>query len=298
MPSYLDSPPILWTPQIVSLGLVQMQMTNDVTNNLTRALDSIATCVSQGAQIVCLPELFRSPYFPGVPQDTSALSRWSEPLSGETLSSLCSIAKEKNIVIVGGSIFEKSDDGLFNTSVVVGPKGLIGKYRKTHIPHDPSFYERDYFQEGDSHYPVFSTPFGTIGVLICYDQWFPEAARSLALQGAEIIFYPTAIATSSSMGEVEGSWQAAWEGAQRGHAICNNTIVATINRVGREGDLQFWGGSFVYDAFGTCLVHGGDSEETLVTRVDIGHSRYCREAWRFFPSRRPSTYSLLTKELP
>jgi agmatine deiminase len=171
---------------------------------------------------------------------------------------------------------------------------LLGHYRKTHIPHDEGFFEQNYFTPGDSGFVVFDTGIAKIGVLICYDQWFPEAARAMALAGAEVIFYPTAIGAVEGLPQSEGDWQTSWEAVQRGHAIANNVAVAAINRVGTEGRSMFWGGSFLYDAFGKLIAHGGNGEEIVVGTVDLELNSIVREGWGFFRNRRPEAYGALT----
>lgn len=279
------------TPRKVTLGLAQFAMSTEPDQNLAKAEELIRVAAKRGAQVICLPELFRSPYFPIVEK---APRDYSEPIEGKVLDRLSALAKELKVVIVAGSIFEASPDALYNTSYVLDVDGkLLGKYRKLHIPHDPGFFEQHYFAPGNLGYKVFSTPFGNIGVLICFDQWFPEAARAVALAGADIIFYPTAIGTVKGLAQSEGNWQEAWENVQRGHAIANNLVVAAVNRVGVEQDTEFWGGSFVCDAFGKTLVRGSKAEEVLVCEVDLNHGIYVRDSWRFFHNRRPDTYKEL-----
>jgi predicted amidohydrolase len=284
-----------WYPRLVSIALFQFAMSPQPEENLARALRGIRRAAEQKADIVCLPELFRSPYFcvaERSPRD------YSEPLDGRVLQSLCEVAREHQIAIVGGSIYEKTPEGtLFNTSIVIKKDGtLAGTYRKVHIPHDPSFYEQNYFEPGDQGFKVFDLGFAKVGVLICYDQWFPEAARATVLAGAEILFYPTAIARVRDLSPVEGSWQDAWETIQRGHAIANSVVVCAVNRVGTEGASDFWGGSFIANGFGQVLARGPETESLVMAEVDLGHSAYTRESWRFFHNRRPNQYSALTKE--
>lgn len=284
-----------WSPRPVSIALFQFAMTPNPEENLAKALQGIRRAAEQKADIVCLPELFRSPYF--CTQERSARD-YSEPLDGEVLRSLCEVARECQIAVVGGSIYEKTPEGqLFNTSIVVKKDGTrAGTYRKVHIPHDPAFYEQNYFAPGDQGFKVFDLGFAKVGVLICYDQWFPEAARATALAGAEILFYPTAIARVRDLSPVEGSWQEAWETVQRGHAIANNVVVCAVNRVGSEGSSDFWGGSFIANGFGQVLARGAETESLVRAEVDLGHSAYTRESWRFFHNRRPNQYSAVTKE--
>jgi predicted amidohydrolase len=269
-------------------------MTPDPKENLERALLGIRAASEQKADIVCLPELFRSPYFCIHEQSRQD---YSEPLDGPVLKALTAEAKKLAIAVVGGSIYERTPEGkLFNTSMIINKDGdLCGTYRKTHIPHDPAFYEQNYFAPGDIGFKVFDLGFVRVGVLICYDQWFPEAARSLALAGAEIIFYPTAIARVREFNPIEGNWQDAWETVQRGHAIANNVVVCAVNRVGSEGNSDFWGGSFIANAFGQVLARGSETSCLVRAEVDLGHSKYTRDSWRFFESRRPSQYGKITE---
>ena len=285
-----------WTPRNVTLALAQFAMESDPAANLARAIDYIRRGAQAGAQIVCLPELFRSPYFCRTEQSPRD---YAEAVPGEVGAVLCQVAKELGVAIVGGSVYERASDGTkFNTSLVINAEGaLVGTYRKAHIPHDPAFFERNYFAEGDGGFRVFDLGIAKIGVLICYDQWFPEAARTVALMGAEIIFYPTAIGTVGTEPAPEGDWQLAWETVQRGHAVANSVVVAAVNRVGQEGDSTFWGGSFVSDGFGKLLVKGGNTPDLLVTKVDLAHSTFTRDGWRFFASRRPELYGAVAATL-
>ncbi len=281
-------------PQTIQLGLVQMAMEETAKENHRKASDMVHEAADKGAEVVCLPELFTSPYFCNV---EDAGFGFAESVPGPTSEFLSTLASECRVTLIGGSFHEKAGDRYFNTSLVFGPDGAeLGQYRKTHIPHDEAFFEQHYFQPGDTGYKIFETDKAKLGVLICYDQWFPEAARSEALLGADIVFYPTAIGTVAHVPQEEGNWQEAWENVMRGHAIANNMIVAAVNRVGSEGDSQFWGGSFVCDAFGKTLARAGDKEEVIVTTVDLAHSKLVREGWRFFYNRRPDTYRMLVKD--
>lgn len=258
------------------------------------AIDYIKRAAKQGADIVSLPELFRSPYFciHERPQRD-----YSEPLDGPVLAALTETAKSERIAIVGGSFHERAASGdLFNTALVINKNGeLVGTYRKVHIPHDPAFFEQNYFKGGDLGFKVFDLGFAKIGVLICFDQWFPEAARCLALAGAEIIFYPTAIARLRGSTPLEGSWQDAWETVQRGHAIANNVAVCATNRVGSEAGSDFWGGSFIANGFGAILARGSETPALVRAEVDLGHSEFVRNGWRFFHNRRPDQYAVLSQ---
>ncbi|MBP9838213.1 MAG: acyltransferase [Proteobacteria bacterium] len=277
----------------ITLGLIQMSMSASAKENREKAGRMISEAAKKGAEIVCLPELFTSPYF-CVNENPSF--EYAEKFDAETNSFLREVAAKENVFLVGGSIHEESAGKYYNTSAVIDNHGkVLGSYRKTHIPHDPCFYEQNYFLPGDTGFKVFQTAKAKISVLICYDQWFPEAARACALAGADIIFYPTAISTVDGVVEEEGNWQEAWENVQRGHAIANNVIVAGVNRVGKEGSSNFWGGSFVCDAFGKTLISGGKEEAVLIQKVDLEHSRKVREGWRFFYNRRPNVYQDITK---
>jgi len=279
----------------VTLGLIQMSMNEDPAANLGKALNLIKKAAKGGARIVCLPELFTSPYFP---QDVKVdASRYAESLAGPTVKALSKAAAENRVVLVGGSIFEVDGKNFYNTSVVFDDNGkVLGKYRKVHIPHDPNFYEQNYFTPGEG-YSVFETRYGKIATLICYDQWYPEAARTAALMGAEIIFYPTAIGRVEGVRQVEGDWQDAWTTVQRGHAIANCVAVAAVNRVGKEGSMQFWGGSFVSSQFGTVLARGSDQEEVVFAKVSKYMGEFVREGWRFFHNRRPDTYGRIVERV-
>lgn len=271
-----------------------MKMVEDREKNIDNALNKIDEAAQLGANIVCLPELFDTPYFPRVHPD-SKLQASAESMPGRTSKLLSDCAKKNKIVLIGGSIFEKSGRKKYNTSVVFNEQGkMLGKYRKVHIPQDEAFYEQDYFASGND-YPVFKTKFGKIGVLICFDQWFPEAARMLRLKGAEIIFYPTAIGNVSGIEQIEGNWQDAWEAVQRGHAIANSTIVSAVNRVSTEGDTTFWGGSFVYDQFGNLLFRGGKEEGVFVVECDLAKQSDVEKGWGFLRNRHPKSYAKLTK---
>lgn len=286
-----------WSPSIVKLALAQFSMSENPVGNLSKALSFIERAGQQGAQICCLPELFRTPYFC---IDSTSDNDWTDELPGEIVPALSEAAKAHGIALVAGSVYERAPEKLgYNTALVFNQAGeLLGDYRKIHIPHDPAFYERNYFTPGDKGFKVFDLGFAKISVLICYDQWFPEAARSCALLGADILFYPTAIGTNAELAQVEGDWQNAWELVQRGHAIANSVVVAAVNRVGEEGTSRFWGGSFICNAFGELVAKADDREALVVAEIDLGHSRFTRDSWRFMASRRPGQYKLLIQETP
>ena len=279
----------------VKISLIQMSMVDSKEENLKKAIQKIREAALSGAKIVSLSELFLTPYFCNkehVDKD------YTDLITNVYLDSISKLAKELEIVIVAGSIYEKtSDDRKFNTAVVFDTNGeSLGLYRKMHIPHDPSFFELNYFEPGDLGYKVFDTQYGKIGILICYDQWFPEAARSLALQGVDIIFYPTAIGTFEGANCFEGDWEKAWRTVQVGHAIANNITVATINRVGKEGISNFFGGSFISDGWGNILAQGDDKESIITAEVDLSKNDRIRREWRFRESRRPDTYLKITDQ--
>ena len=280
----------------VVLGLVQMNMAADFQTNLRKMTVMVKEAAEKGAHIVCLPELFNCPYFPQYNID-GKLDREQihyDTIPGPTTDILSSIARDNNVILVGGSIYEKAGENFFNTTLVYSENGcLLGMYRKTHIPHDECFYEQSYFDEGDTGFKVIDTSHGKISPLICFDQWFPEAARSCALDGAQILFYPTALGKVDGIEQTEGDWQFAWENVMRGHAIANSVVVAAVNRVGREDKMEFFGGSFVIDAFGKTITRAGNDEEVVLATIDLDHGRRVREGWGFFRNRRPECYQQL-----
>jgi agmatine deiminase len=284
--------------QIVTIGLIQTSVSENVADNMTKTAEKIEQAAQKGAQIICLQELYRTRYFPQ--QEKQDAGRLAESIPGESTRLFSGLAKKHKVVIIA-PLFEKAADGKFyNSAVVIGSDGeIMGTYRKAHIPHDPYFYEKDYFEEGNSDYKVFETAFAKIGVLICYDQWFPEPARINALKGAEIIFYPTAIGYVKGYTSADGDWHDAWKTVQRAHAIANGIHVAAVNRVGEEGELEFWGGSFVCDSFGKVLAEADTAkEEVMVAKVDLGKNKRIQDGWGFLRNRRPDTYSPLTKHKP
>jgi len=279
-----------------TIALIQMEVGADPESNLKKALERAEAAARNGAQFICLPELFRTRYFPqqiGVPVEAFA-----EVIPGESTQAFSRIAKAYAAVIIV-PVFERSPSGHFqNAAVVIDADGsLHAPYYKVHIPQDPKFFEKGYFYPGD-HYAVHATRHGKIAVLICYDQWFPEAARCVALDGAEIIFYPTAIGNPCTEPPEEGDWQEAWELIQRSHAIANSVHIAAVNRAGREENIRFFGGSFVCDAFGKVLVRAGAGEETITTTVDMETNESIRDSWGFFRNRRPDTYGAVCARVP
>jgi N-carbamoylputrescine amidase len=283
---------------IVKVGLVQMSCTADVDGNKSKAIAKIREAAQQGAQIVCLQELYTSLYFCDV--EAYENFKLAEPIPGKTTDELALLSKELNIVIIA-SLFEKRAEGLYhNTTAVLDADGAyLGKYRKMHIPDDPAYYEKFYFTPGDLGYKVFKTKFATIGVLICWDQWYPEAARITSLMGAEMLFYPTAIGWATTQDEATNTEQYnAWQTIQRSHAVANGVPVISVNRVGLEQDglMQFWGGSFVSNPFGTLLYKAShDQEEIAVVDIDTEKSDSYRTHWPFLRDRRIDSYEPITK---
>jgi len=284
-----------------TVGLVQMRCDADPSANVERAVKGIHSAARGGAEVVCLPELFRTPYF--CQRQDPAVFDLAEPIPGPTSQRLSQAAAEAGVVVVG-SLFERRAPGLYhNTAVVFDADGnLLGLYRKMHIPDDPLYFEKYYFSPGDLGFRAFDTRAGRIGVLVCWDQWFPEGARLTALQGADILFYPTAIGWHPREKEEHGEQQrAAWQLIQRGHAIANGLYVAAVNRVGHEGPadggLEFWGTSFVSDPFGVLLGETStDREEVLVVTCDRARSLDVRRNWPFFRDRRTDAYGDLTQK--
>jgi len=263
---------------------------------MKKTVEKIEHAAEEGARIICLQELYRTTYFPQ--EEKKDFSALAESIPGESTNLFSKLAKKHKIIIIA-PLFEKAKNGKFyNTAVVIGLNGeILGSYRKAHIPYDPYFYEKDYFAAGDSNYEVFNTPFARIGVLICYDQWFPEPARIHALEGAEIIFYPTAIGYVKGYNSEDGDWHDAWKTVQRANAIANGIHIAAINRVGEEGQLKFWGGSFVCDSFGKVLKEASTlKEEVVVAQLDLSKNKRIQEGWGFLHNRRPDTYKRLTKD--
>jgi N-carbamoylputrescine amidase len=285
-------------PRSVRVGLVQMAMGADRTANVAKACRAIADAARRGAQIVCLPELFATPYFCQV--EDPDLFALAEPLPGPTTDAVAAAAKEHGVTVVT-PFFEQRAAGIYHNSLVVlGPGGeRLGMYRKMHIPHDPLFYEKYYFSPGDLGFVTVATPHADIGTLICWDQWYPEAARLTALQGAQVLFYPTAIGWHPKEKAQFGAAQlAAWQTIQRSHAIANGVYVVAVNRVGHEGPtgggLDFWGHSFVVDPFGTMLAEAGEVEATLVVELDLSRPEEVRRNWPFFRDRRIDAYGGIT----
>lgn len=282
----------------VKVGLVQMTCAADKQQNLQKAIEKVHEAAQKGAQIVCLQELFTSLYFCDV-EDYDNF-KLAEAIPGPSTDALSKVAAELGVVIIA-SLFEKRAQGVYhNTTAVLDADGsYLGKYRKMHIPDDPGFYEKFYFTPGDMGYKVFKTKFATIGVLICWDQWYPEAARITALMGAEILFYPTAIGWATSQNNDTNTEQYnAWQTIQRSHAVANGVHVVSVNRAGQEGELKFWGGSFVANPFGRVLYQASHTdEEVIVQELDMNKTDYYRSHWPFLRDRRIDSYQPITKRL-
>nr|WP_294903877.1 carbon-nitrogen hydrolase [uncultured Lacibacter sp.] len=282
----------------VQVGLVQMSCTGNKEENLQKAIIKTREAAAKGAQIVCLQELFTSLYFCDEENYDNFLL--AEAIPGPSTDALSTVAKELGVVIIA-SLFEKRTQGLYhNTTAVLDADGTyLGKYRKMHIPDDPAYYEKFYFTPGDLGYKIFKTKFASIGVLICWDQWYPEAARITALMGAEILFYPTSFGWATSLDDATNTVQYnAWQTIQLSHAVANGLHVVSVNRVGLEqnGAMKFWGGSFVSNPFGTLLYKAShDAEEVHVQELDLSKSDRYRTHWPFLRDRRIDSYQPITK---
>ena len=288
------------------VALVQMSATADPEKNLRHALDLVRDAAGRGAGIVCLPELFQTQYF--CQREDAALFDLAEPIPGPTTAILSDLAKQLRVVLIA-SLFERRAAGVYhNTAAIFDADGALrGLYRKMHIPDDPLYYEKFYFTPGDLGFRAFDTDAGRVGTLVCWDQWYPEGARLTALQGANILFYPTAIGWHpAEKAEVGAAQHDAWRTIQRAHAIANGVYVAVVNRVGFEtGDirgnaasgagLEFWGGSFACDPFGRILAEAShDKEEILVADVDLRLLEETRRNWPFLRDRRIDSYAAIT----
>ena len=294
------------TARKYKIGLVQMRMGPDPDANLESAIVHIREAAKRGANIVCLPELFRAQYF--CQREDIRLFDLAEPIPGPSTTRLAEVARETRVVIVA-SLFERRAPGLYhNTAVTLGQDGsIISVYRKMHIPDDPLYYEKFYFTPGDLGFKAVDTAFGRVGTLVCWDQWYPEGARLTALQGAEVLFYPTAIGWHPAEKEEFGAAQYdAWQTIQRAHAIANGVYVAGVNRVGHEnGDirgnrangpgLEFWGGSFLADPFGRIIAKASHTEEEiLIGEIDLALLEDTRRNWPFLRDRRIDAYAPIT----
>jgi N-carbamoylputrescine amidase len=276
---------------MTAVGLVQMRCSEDPAENLARAVEGIREAARQGAQIVCTQELFRSRYF--CQSEDPARFALAEPIPGPSTEVLGKLAAELGITLVA-SLFERRAEGLYhNTAVVLDADGsLAGRYRKMHIPDDPLYYEKFYFTPGDLGFQAFDTRRARVGTLVCWDQWFPEAARLTALSGAQILFYPTAIGWQfDESAEEDAAQHDAWETVQRAHAIANGVFVVVVNRVGREDGIRFWGQSFVADPFGRVLARApSDREAVQVVECDLALVERVRQHWPFLRDRRIDAY--------
>jgi len=283
------------------VGLIQMAMTDRPAENLRKALAKVQEAAKRGAQVVCLPELFASTYF--CQREDATLFDLAEPIPGPTTQAVAKAARRHKVAVVT-PVFERRSEGLYHNSLAVidADGSVAGVYRKMHIPDDPCYYEKFYFTPGDLGFRAFDTRFGRIGTLICWDQWYPEGARLTALQGASILFYPTAIGWHPHEKATHGPAQReAWQTIQRSHAIANGVYVAAVNRVGHEkprpdaAGIVFWGTSFLCDPFGTILAEASvDKEETLIGEVDLRRIEETRRGWPFLRDRRIDAYAEIT----
>ena len=282
-------------PKKVSVGLIQSSAAADAQVNLTHTLEQIRLCAQEGAKIICTQELFAMPYFCQT-QDAANFELSETIPGGASTQTLSKLAAELQVVIIA-SLFERRMAGVYhNTAVIIDADGsVMGIYRKMHIPDDPEYYEKYYFTPGDLGYKVWQTRYAAIGVLICWDQWFPEAARATALQGADILFYPTAIAWHDHEYQQLGAKQhSAWETIQRSHAIANGVYVCAVNRTGREGQLRFWGQSFICDPWGVVLERApSDTPTRLVRNLELSQNEMIRQQWPFLRDRRTDSYTAL-----
>jgi N-carbamoylputrescine amidase len=284
------------TSEPLRIALVQMSCEAEPQRNLDKALTRIEEAAARGAKVICLQELFRSRYF--CQSEEAGNFDLAEPIPGPSTEALSAVAAARKVVVVG-SLFERRTEGIYhNTAVVLDADGrLAGRYRKMHIPDDPHYYEKFYFTPGDLDFTAHRTAHATVGALVCWDQWFPEAARLVALAGAQIVFYPTAIGWERGEVEVVRRRQLqAWETVQRGHAIANGMFVAVANRVGAEDSLEFWGNSFVVDPFGEVIAHAGaGAEEILIADCNLGLIEETRRNWPFLRDRRIDAYGDLLR---
>ena len=292
-----------------NIGLIQMHCSPEPDDNVARAVEHVREAAKRGAEVICLPELFKTQYF--CQREEHSFFDLAEPIPGPTTKIFADLARDLKVTVVV-SLFERRAPGLYhNTAAVLGPSGTLeGIYRKMHIPDDPLYYEKFYFTPGDLGFRNFDTPFGRIGVQVCWDQWYPEGARLTALQGAQVLFYPTAIGwhpdEKAQWGEAQHD---AWRTIQRSHAIANGVYVGVVNRVGHEqGDvrgnrakgkgLDFWGGSFLADPFGRIIAEAShDKEEILVGEVNVKTMEEIRRNWPFLRDRRIDSYAPITQRL-
>ena len=281
--------------EILKIGLVQMACEADAKSNLLKAEEGIREAASQGAQVICLQELFQTPYF--CQTEDHQNFELAQSIPGEATGFMSKIAGELQVVLIV-PLFERRSSGIYHNSAVIldADGSRVGHYRKMHIPDDPGFHEKFYFTPGDTGFQAVQTRFGKIGVLICWDQWFPEAARLTALSGADILFYPTAIGYQDFDKDVAKKQAQAWQTIQKSHSIANGVFTAAVNRVGTEGNIHFWGGSFVSDPFGEVLVEASSSEpEVLVVECRLKLIEETRQGWPFLRDRRVDAYKDLTR---
>jgi len=280
----------------IRIGLIQMACEREPAANLDKAIVRIEQAASDGAQIVCLQELYRS-WYPCQSEDNSQFDL-AEPVPGPSSETLGKIAAARKIVIIA-PIFERRAPGVYhNSAIVLDSSGAVaGHYRKMHIPDDPGYYEKFYFAPGDLDFISHHSGPADIGVLICWDQWFPEAARLTAMAGAQVLFYPTAIGWTADMSQhTRKKMYEGWETIQRSHAIANGVFVAAVNRVGNEGGIEFWGGSFVSDPFGEVIARASHAkEETLIVDCDLARIEHTRRNWPFLRDRRIDAYADLSR---
>ncbi|MGB7754904.1 MAG: carbon-nitrogen hydrolase [Salinisphaera sp.] len=284
----------------LSVAVAQYACTHDVETNLVTAERQIAAAGASGARLVLLPELHNTPYF--CQREDPAIFDYAEPIPGPSSQRLATAAKAAGVVVVA-SLFERRAAGIYhNTAVVLDADGsLAGRYRKMHIPDDPEYYEKYYFTPGDLGFEPIDTSIGRLGVLVCWDQWYPEAARLMALAGAELLIYPSAIGWDDATDDAAEQTRqlGAWQGVQRGHAIANHLPVVTSNRVGVEGDasteIRFWGHSFVFGPQGETLAEAGDAVELLVAELDLHRTETLRRIWPFFRDRRIDAFADLAR---
>ena len=281
--------------RVLRLGLVQTRCTPDPAENLERALAGVREAAARGASVVCLQELFQFPYF--CQREDPGFFDWAEPIPGPTSQRLSGLVRELGVVLIA-PLFERRAPGVYhNTALILDAQGQpSGLYRKMHIPDDPSYYEKFYFTPGDLGFQAHATPHGSVGVLICWDQWFPEAARATALGGAQILLYPSAIGWFREDSTRERREQRdAWETIQRSHAIANGVYVAAVNRVGEEGAIRFWGRSFVCDPWGRVLARAPeDDDQILVADCPLREVESTRRIWPFLRDRRIESYEGLS----
>jgi len=276
----------------IKIALIQSKVSDNIKANVDNTVHMITKAAAKGAQIISLQELFQTPYFPQWKNMNK--DDYAETINGHTVSVMRETAKKFGVTLIV-PFYQKKRKDYINTALVIDKKGKSsGQYHKTHIPYDPGFYEKDYFSEGKSGYKIFNADGVKFAVLICYDQWFPEAARLARLNGAQIIFYPTAIGHIIG-NEDEGDWHDAWETVQRGHAIANSIYVAAINRVGIEGNTNFWGQSFISGPFGKVIKRASSSKQAVVVaELDLEKNSFYADGWGFLTNRRPETYSKLS----